>query len=513
MPVADGSTNALRTDPNMRHRLLSACRPSATDAHLARRAAAGDDDAFETLYARYQPRLEAYCRSIVRHDEDARDAVQSAMTNALVALRRDADTTNVQGWLFRIAHNEAISLLRRRRPTTELHDILHDRRLGPAGDLLMREELRATLEGVRAPLGRLRHPLLLRELAGLDYGQVAEVVGGTPAAARKAVFEARTALSADRAGRDEACSAIRQSLSEGDGRRRRARIVRSHLQSCTACCAWERDQRTRRAHLAALLPAAAGSAGWLSALLGGAPTAAVGVSATLASNAKIAATLAVIAAGTAPVVERVEHAAPTPARKVAAIARPATATARAAREAVAMATASRRLAETGGARDAAARSGRGLEEAGGARDAAARSGRGSAAAGGDGAAGSTAATGGPVRMSAKRDATGTQPASPASGAPGLGDRAAAGSERTASDGPRGSVTSERSGTPVARLDAAPRTSGPDASTGWQPRTGQPTLTSRLAGDVAGSGTQPAHPAAGEPSGGAGARPGGAADAG
>ena len=201
-----------------------------SDAVLARRAAAGDDDAFDKLYVRYQPRLEAYCRSIVRHDEDARDAVQNAMTKALVALRRDTDPANVQGWLFRIAHNEAISLFRRRRPTSELVDVVYDGRPGPASDLLLREELRATLAGVRALPTNLQHPLLLRELAGLSYGQVAEVVGGTPAAARKAVFDARTALSADRAGRDEACSVIRQSLSEGDGRRRRARVVRSHLQ-------------------------------------------------------------------------------------------------------------------------------------------------------------------------------------------------------------------------------------------------------------------------------------------
>jgi RNA polymerase sigma factor (sigma-70 family) len=330
----------------MRHRLLSAYRPSASDAHLARRAAAGDDDDFEKLYVRYQPRLEAYCRTIVRHDEDARDAVQNAMTKALVALRRD-NPANVQGWLFRIAHNEAISLLRRRRPTTELVDVLHDSGLGPAGDLLMREELRATLDGVRALPGRLQHPLLLRELAGLSYGQVAEVVGGTPAAARKAVFDARTALSADRAGRDEACSVIRQSLSEGDGRRRRVRVVRSHLQSCHACCEWESAQRLRRQHLAALLPAAsaAGTAGgWLAGLFGGGTTVAAGVGGSLATNAKIAASLAVIAAGAAPVVERVEHGS-KPATKISASGAPATEVARAARRAVATATANRAAAE------------------------------------------------------------------------------------------------------------------------------------------------------------------------
>jgi hypothetical protein len=61
-------------------------RPS--DETLARRASGGDDEAFGALYERYHRPLELYCRSIVRHHEDARDAAQSAMAKALVALRR-----------------------------------------------------------------------------------------------------------------------------------------------------------------------------------------------------------------------------------------------------------------------------------------------------------------------------------------------------------------------------------------------------------------------------------------
>jgi DNA-directed RNA polymerase specialized sigma24 family protein len=96
------------------------CRASLrgrrSDEALARRAGDGDDEAFAVLYGRYAPRLEAYCRAIVRHDEDARDAVQTTMTNALVALRRRDREIVVRPWLFRIAHNEAVTVLRRRRP-------------------------------------------------------------------------------------------------------------------------------------------------------------------------------------------------------------------------------------------------------------------------------------------------------------------------------------------------------------------------------------------------------------
>ncbi len=292
-------------------RLLQPPSRIATDAQLARRATGGDDDAYAALYARYQPRLEAYCRSIVRNDEDARDAVQNAMTKALVALRRDtshvANVANVQAWLFRIAHNESVSVLRRRRPTSELADDVGHPGNDPASDVLMREELSAVLAGVRDLPGRLQQPLLLRELAGLSYGQVAAVTGGTPAAARKAVFDARLALSADREGRDEACSVIRQSLSEGDYRRRRARIVRSHLRVCGACRAWEHDLSARRRQLLAAFPAGAAGGSlwaWLGGLLGTGSSAAVGV----VSNAKVAAAVVAIAAGaTVPVVAEQER--------------------------------------------------------------------------------------------------------------------------------------------------------------------------------------------------------------
>lgn len=279
------------------------CR-TATDEQLARRAGAGDEQAFATLFARYQPRLETYCRSIVRHDEDARDAVQNTMTKALLALRREERELVVRPWLYRIAHNESITILRRRRPTTGLSELGEQATAVPrdmTGDLLVREEVRATLAGVRDLPLRLQRPLLLRELAGLNYEQVAQVTGTTSAAARRAVFEARALLTTDRAGREEACAVIRRSLEEGDGRRRRARFVRSHLSSCAACADWEREHRRPRRLALALLPAdgAFGASlwSWLTGLLTGSG-AGGGV---LAMNTKAAASLSAIALGAAPV--------------------------------------------------------------------------------------------------------------------------------------------------------------------------------------------------------------------
>ncbi|HEX8205728.1 MAG TPA: sigma factor, partial [Solirubrobacteraceae bacterium] len=59
------------------------------DERLAVLAAEGDDSAFAAIYARHHVALLRYCRSIVRDEHDALDALQSAMLKALVALRRD----------------------------------------------------------------------------------------------------------------------------------------------------------------------------------------------------------------------------------------------------------------------------------------------------------------------------------------------------------------------------------------------------------------------------------------
>lgn len=284
-------------------------RTTGDDA-LARRASSGDEEAFGVLFDRYQVRLELYCRSILRHDEDARDAAQNAMTKAFLALRGREQDVAVRAWLFRIAHNESISLMRRRRPTSELADDVAVRGDAPAEALELREELEQVLGGIRELPAGARQALLLRELADLDYASVGQVLGISPGGARQAVFEARTALQADRAGRDAPCAAIRRELSETDHRRRPARHVRGHLRGCDGCRTWSRAQDTRRRRLS-LLPDGAGLAGgsawaWLGGVLGlGAGAGAGGVATIgaggLALNAKVAASLAALAAGSAPV--------------------------------------------------------------------------------------------------------------------------------------------------------------------------------------------------------------------
>src|SRR5215218_6635671 len=93
-----------------------------SEGALRSRAARGDAAAFAAVYERHHQALYRYCRSIVHHDEDAQDALQNAMTRAFAALRTEERDFELRPWLFGIAHNEAITLLRQRRGTAELED-------------------------------------------------------------------------------------------------------------------------------------------------------------------------------------------------------------------------------------------------------------------------------------------------------------------------------------------------------------------------------------------------------
>src|SRR3954449_12885365 len=99
---------------------LGAIRRLRREPPVRSHAARGD---FAAVYERHHQALYRYCRSILRHEEDAQDALQNTMAKAFAALQTEQRDIDLKPWLFRIAHNEAISILRRRRETDELGDV------------------------------------------------------------------------------------------------------------------------------------------------------------------------------------------------------------------------------------------------------------------------------------------------------------------------------------------------------------------------------------------------------
>jgi len=200
---------------------------------------------FAALYERHHKALYRYCRSIVRHEEDAQDALQSTMTRAYAALQERPHDFDLRPWLFRIAHNESVSILRRRRPTQEL-----DAELAALGGVDERAEAQEILRLFRQDLAdlpeRQRSVLVLRELNGLRPSEIAELLETTPGAIKQSLLEARRALARCHEGRETPCFDVQRALMDGDGRVLRGRGLRAHLRSCTACRRFRDDVKRRR---------------------------------------------------------------------------------------------------------------------------------------------------------------------------------------------------------------------------------------------------------------------------
>jgi RNA polymerase sigma factor (sigma-70 family) len=257
------------------------------DERLARLVGSGQEEAFAVLYQRHHQALYRYCRSLVGRDADAQDALQSAMTGALVALRADRRDAPIRPWLFRIVYNESMTLLRRRRPVAELGEELPALEGSPESVLEQRTRIGRLLADLRELPERQRGALVMRELSGLSHQEVAEALGLSIGAAKQTVFEARRSLQEFDEGRAMACEEIRRLISDGDGRSLRGRRLRAHLRDCAACSAFAGAIPQRQADLRAVAPAlpAVAAAGLLMRVTGAGSGQAGGGSAGLVGGA------------------------------------------------------------------------------------------------------------------------------------------------------------------------------------------------------------------------------------
>jgi RNA polymerase sigma factor (sigma-70 family) len=241
-----------------------------SDERLTRRACGGDEHAFAAIFHRYHQPLYRFCLAIVGNPEDAQDALQNTMVKVMRALPGEKRTIDLKPWLYRIAHNEAIDLLRRRRETRELDAEQAAPGYGLAEDAETRERLRRLLIDLRELPERQRETLVMRELAGLEFEEIGAALDTTGAVARQTLYEARQSLRQMEEGREMSCDEVTRALSDGDGRVTRRRDVRAHLRSCAGCRSFRDEIKGRQHDLAAISPLpAAAVAGMLQGLVGG----------------------------------------------------------------------------------------------------------------------------------------------------------------------------------------------------------------------------------------------------
>jgi RNA polymerase sigma-70 factor, ECF subfamily len=184
----------------------------------------GDEQAFETLFKRYQRKTFAVVLRYTRVVEDAEDIVQQNFYKAFAHLCQFQGQSSFSTWLTRIAINEALMFLRRIRLTREVSiDSIGDAAGSPAilekldsnpnpeNRCSQREEVRILSKAVRNLRPRLRTTIVLRELRELSTSETACCMGLSVAAVKARIFHGKRKL------RKELASYLKPTRKSGTG--------------------------------------------------------------------------------------------------------------------------------------------------------------------------------------------------------------------------------------------------------------------------------------------------------
>jgi RNA polymerase sigma factor (sigma-70 family) len=288
----------------------------AGDGRLVEQVRRGNEAAFEVIFERHGAAILAFCRHMLGTREEAEDAVQHTFTAAYRDLQRDGDREIVlKPWLFAIARNRCVSVLRARREVPVAVEALESHApsvAGPAEQVQERADLRHLLDDVRELPEQQRAALLLTELGDLSQAEVAGILDCGVSRVKGLVFRARSALIDRREARERPCESIREQLANLRGGSLRRSELRLHLRECPGCRDYRDQVKQQRRMLAAALPLAptlalkssvlaaigigGGSAGGLTAAAGGlgsATVAKVAVAGVLAGGGVVAGTAVV----------------------------------------------------------------------------------------------------------------------------------------------------------------------------------------------------------------------------
>ncbi|HEY8394661.1 MAG TPA: sigma-70 family RNA polymerase sigma factor [Thermaerobacter sp.] len=177
----------------------------AREEVLVERARAGDVEAFTALVERYEVPVYNLCLQLVGQPADAADVAQEVFLRVYTHLARFRGDARFRTWLYRVAVNTCRDELRRRsrRPAPAAAPPSGRHRGGDAGDGGSGDPVRAVLAReagaeVQAALGRLPEPfraaVVLRDVHGLSYQEVAAVLGVATGTAKSRVHRGRVLL-------------------------------------------------------------------------------------------------------------------------------------------------------------------------------------------------------------------------------------------------------------------------------------------------------------------------------
>jgi RNA polymerase sigma-70 factor (ECF subfamily) len=178
--------------------------PEPLDQRVVDDARAGEGSAVERVLRHHQPTMYALCRRVLGNDADAADATQEAMIAVVRGLPRFDGRSALSTWIYRVTTNAALDEVRRRRRRPLISDDV-DRgaasgdgvdladRGGPALDDTVADRLRldAALDSLSP---EFRTAVVLRDVIGLDYAEIAAVLDLAPGTVRSRISRGRSAL-------------------------------------------------------------------------------------------------------------------------------------------------------------------------------------------------------------------------------------------------------------------------------------------------------------------------------
>jgi len=177
------------------------------DAALVAGAKTGDAHAFELLVQRHEGKIFSLAHRMTRNREDAEDVAQQSFQKAFIHLKKFEGESLFSTWLTRIAINEALMLLRRRRGTREVPMAesntegetalpldIPDAGPNPEDSCMQREQERILSAAVNELTPGMRKAIELRELGELSTGETAQVMGLSVGAVKARVFHGRRKL-------------------------------------------------------------------------------------------------------------------------------------------------------------------------------------------------------------------------------------------------------------------------------------------------------------------------------
>lgn len=225
----------------------------AADDRLVALIRSGDATAFEILYDRHARELLSFCRHMLGSQSDAEDAVQSTFASAHRALLANDRRVEVRPWLFTIARNACLSVLRVRRPLVEVSQASAASD-DPVAEVEQREELREVLATLRQLPESQRLALVLSELHGFSQSDIGALMGVRAEQVKSYVYQARSNLASEREARSADCRAIREELATARGAALLKSRLRRHLRICPGCQQFAAELASQRRLLGSLLP-------------------------------------------------------------------------------------------------------------------------------------------------------------------------------------------------------------------------------------------------------------------